>query len=67
MTKEKIEHRKPDTFGVNFKGEIPPEVYDTYYDLRFNRDYVARDESGEVIAVCSDKSRLIRFLQEKTP
>ena len=60
-----IEHRKPNTFGVSFKKDIPPEVIDTWYDLRFNKDYVVRDESGEIIAVCSDKKRLKRFLKKR--
>jgi len=57
--KERIEHRKPWTFGKVFKkNEIPEEVLDTYYEQGFNKDYVLYDDNGEIIAVSSNKKRL---------
>ena len=60
--KERIQHRKPWTFG-NRKPD--DDVIDTYYEQQFNKDYVAYDDNGEVIAVSSNKKRLRRFLKGK--
>ena len=60
--KERISHRKPWTFGSH---KPDSDVIDTYYEQGFNKDYVAYDDNGEVIAVCKDKKRLRRFLKGK--
>ena len=65
MVKERIEHRKPWTFGAKFGRDLPIEIFDTYYDQRFNKDYVAYDDNGEVVAVSSNKKRLRRFLKPR--
>ena len=63
--KERIHHRTPYTFGSDFGKKLPTEIYDTYYDQQFNKDYVAYDDDGEIIAVCKNKRRLRRFLRKQ--
>ena len=59
MGKERIEHRKPWTFGNN----PDDDVIDTYYDNRFNKDYMVYDDNGEVVAMSNNKKRLRNFLK----
>ena len=52
--KERIMHRKPWLFG----GNPDHETIETFYKFHFNKDYVLKDDNGEVIAISSSKKRL---------
>ena len=76
---KEIRHRKPDDTGANFDEKTIPEyVHDLWYGIppviqsrrpivpvpkhKLNKDYVAK-VGDEVVAVCSDKERLRKFME----